>query len=293
MLDGEPGMLLALLAPSALFAASSTHQARPSSGFPVFWHVGSGYNTVNGTVPAPGWPRSLAAGWQCDHPGAFWPSVNVTEHFGVENCTRVQCGPACTNPPLCQDWQMGLFPSLKAGVPVNGGVPQAANLSAHLAELRATVVHFVPDPDWDGLAVFDFEEWTNIWELMVDGGTPGGWHSIAYQNYSIELERRAHPRWSEGALVAAAKANFETAATEFLVETLRTCSALRPKAKWGFYGYPQEVVCKWGLLSRFELHGWWEGCLLSNEMLCVARFRLGRQQKQSVHAVRGASAADI
>ena len=46
--------------------------------------------------------------------------------------------------------------------PVNGGVPQAANLSAHLAELRRTVPLFIPDPEWDGMAVFDFEKWTSI-----------------------------------------------------------------------------------------------------------------------------------
>jgi hypothetical protein len=224
-----PALLLALLLTPARGAVPPL--------FPVFWHVGSGYNSVNGSIPAPGWPASLTAGWQCDHPGAFWPSVNVTERFGAQNCTQVQCGPACTNPPHCKDWTMGLFPSLKgwhgkAGVPVNGGVPQAANLSAHLANLRETVVQFIPDPLWTGNAVFDFEEWTNIWDLMVDGGPAGGWHSIYYQNYSIELERKAHPSWSESKLVAAAKESFETSATEFLVETLKTCNSLRPNAKW-------------------------------------------------------------
>ena len=247
----------------------------PPPPFPVFWHVGSGYDTINGSVPAPGWPRSLSAGWQCDHPGAFWPSVNVTERFGVENCTRVQCGPGCTNPPDCQNWRMGLFPSLKAGVPVNGGVPQAANLTAHLAELRATLVHFIPDPEWDGLAVFDFEEWTNIWELMVAGGTPGGWHSVAYQDYSIELERRAHPGWSENKLVAAAKESFEHSATEFLVETLRTCSALRPNARWGFYGYPVEVVA-WEAVLTLALRvsanrNSQPGCQITREQYLVHR----------------------
>ena len=206
--------------------------------FPVVWHVGSGYNSVNGSIPAPGWPASLAKGWQCDHPGSFFPSVNVTAQFGVRNCTTIQCGPGCTNPPNCEDWQMGLFPKIQDSVPVNGGVPQAANLSAHIEKLRETVVQWIPNPEWDGLAVFDFEEWTNIWELMVSPSPGGGWHSIVYQNYSIELERKAHPSWTESQLVVAAKSSYEAAATEFLVQTLRTCRALRPNAKWGLYGYP-------------------------------------------------------
>jgi hypothetical protein len=113
--------------------------------FPVVWNVGAGYDSINGSVPAPGWPHSLTAGFQCNHPGAFYPSVNVSALFGLQNCSRIQCGPGCTNPP-CADWTQGLFPQLKAGQPVHGGVPQAANLSAHLANLRATVPKWIPDP---------------------------------------------------------------------------------------------------------------------------------------------------
>eukprot|EP01048_Picozoa_sp_COSAG05_P016453 COSAG05_NODE_2118_length_3536_cov_3.709340_2_plen_252_part_00 len=219
-------------------AVALTTVVPSSAKFPVYWHVGSGYNSVNGSIPAPGWPRSLTAGWQCDHPGAFFPSINVTREFGTENCTRVQCGPACTNPPDCQDWRMGLFPSLKGGDVINGGVPQAANLSAHLLKLRETVPLLIPDPDWDGLAVFDFEEWQPVWELMTAGGVAGGWHSIAYQQYSVNLTRLAHPHvTNESELAAMAKASYEAAATDFLVQTLRTCRAIRPRALWGFYGY--------------------------------------------------------
>lgn len=238
---GSTRLLQACCVGTALVTAAVTAQARHSSAsWPVVWHVGSGWDSINGSIPAPGWPRSLAHGWQCTHPGAFYPSVNVTAEFGVENCTRIQCGPGCTNNP-CQDWTMGRFPTIKNGEPVNGGVPQAANLSAHLASLRATVPLWIPDPDWDGYAVFDFEDWTNVWDLMV-APTAGGWHSVAFQNYSIELERRKHPSWSEAQLTAAAKTSFESAATEWLVLSLRTCHALRPRALWGYYGFPSEGV---------------------------------------------------
>ena len=56
------------------------------------------------------------------------------------------------------------------------------------------------------------------------------------------MQRNAHPEWSEPQLVAAAKASYEAASTEWLVQTLRTCRSLRPKARWGFYGYPIEVL---------------------------------------------------
>lgn len=31
-------------------------------------------------------------------------------------------------------------------------MPQAADLEAHLAKLRETVVQWIPDPTWDGVA---------------------------------------------------------------------------------------------------------------------------------------------
>ena len=139
---------MGLAAVAVLLASSLVAGTAAPPRFPVVWHVGSGYNSVNGSIPAPGWPPAslAAAGWQCDHPGAFFPSVNVTAQFGVGNCTAIQCGPACTNPPNCANWHMGLFPEIKNFVPIDGGVPQAANLSAHLEKLRETVVQWVPDP---------------------------------------------------------------------------------------------------------------------------------------------------
>ena len=56
------------------------------------------------------------------------------------------------------------------------------------------------------------------------------------------MQRKAHPEWSEPQLTAAAKASYEAASTEWLVQTLRTCRSIRPKARWGFYGYPIEVL---------------------------------------------------
>lgn len=70
-----------------------------------------------------------------------------------------QTGNDCGQPG-CTAWTQGLWPTIdNNGKPVNGGVPQAANLSAHLAALEETIVGWLPDPLWDGNAVFDFENW--------------------------------------------------------------------------------------------------------------------------------------
>ena len=50
--------------------------------------------------------------------------------------------------------------------PTNGGVPQAENfnLSLFQAKLGAEIHRNIPDPEWSGLASFDFEAWAPIWE---------------------------------------------------------------------------------------------------------------------------------
>ena len=87
-------------------------------------------------------------------------------------------------------------------------------------------------------AVFDFEAWTTVWELNTWNSSGAGWHDQRYQHHSILLVRKQQPGWSEEQVVREAKASFEAAATEFFVKTLETCRAMRPRARWGFYGLP-------------------------------------------------------
>jgi hypothetical protein len=118
---------------------------------------------------------------------------------------------------------------------VNGGVPQAANLSLHLEQLSIDIARRIPDPQWAGLGIFDFEEWVPSYTLNV--ASCGG-HSSKYQNYSRQLVMRRHPSWSPAQVEAQAKTEFEAAAVEMFVASLRRAAAMRPRALWGFYGFP-------------------------------------------------------
>lgn len=176
------------------------------------------------------------------------PKVDVTQFsFRPRNSTQV--GNVCASDPPphsnpgCKHWTQGLFPTIDDdGTALNGGVPQAGNLSAHLANIRETLPLWLPDPDWSGNAVLDFEAWTTVWELNVSPdsstGPKTGWHAMRYQNYSRLLVEQDHPNWNATRVEAAAKAAFEAAATEWFVRTLEECKQIRPKAKWGFYGLP-------------------------------------------------------
>ena len=173
-------------------------------------------------------------GWPCNPlPYAYYwnvgeadpPSLNP-EKFFIFSANYTQTGNGCST-PRCVPWSQGLFPTITdSGHPVNGGVPQNANLTAHVEELEKTVAHWIPDPNWEGNAVLDFESWTTVWELNNDSGN---WHSIRYQNYSIFLEKQKHPTWSKEQIEAEAKKSFEASASKFFVETLNTCRKMRPK----------------------------------------------------------------
>ena len=170
------------------------------------------------------------------------PRVDVTEYgFEPRNATQVGNGCAGDPPPHsnagCVPWTQGLFPTIgDDGRWLHGGVPQNADLDAHLAELRTTLPSWIPDADWSGNAVLDFEAWTTVWELN-DGR--GNWHGERYRNASRVLVAAAHPDWNATAVEAEAKRAFEGAATRWFVSTLQACRALRPRARWGFYGLPQ------------------------------------------------------
>lgn len=154
-------------------------------------------------------------------PTPFLISPNNVSQTG-DGCTQSKC--TAWNPP---------FPQVACGGElINGGVPQAANLSLHLQYIRDHIDEWLPDPAWGGNAVFDFEAWSPTWSANVD--TNCGYHSIHHQNLSIALVAAAHPTWSGPEIYAEAVTVFEAAAANFMAETLQLCTALRPNASWGF-----------------------------------------------------------
>ena len=162
----------------------------------------------------------------------FWnvgdenPKTLDLTKFIIFSANYTQTGDGC-NQPNCQKWSQGLFPTINEdGSMVNGGVPQRANLTAHIQVLEKTVIKWIPEADWSGHAVLDFEDWTTVWDFNTGSGS---WHSVRYQNYSIELVMKQHPTWPKTQVIAEAKKEFEAAATEFFVQTLETCRRMRPK----------------------------------------------------------------
>ena len=179
-----------------------------SEAYPVFWHVVGPNETL------------FQAGGHDD----------VTK-FGIKDLSMSYCGFGLS----------GSFPSLpfadNASHAINGGVPQAANLARHLELTKQHIEAIIKDPGFDGLATFDFEAWTPVFDDNVAPATIN-YHSKRYQDYSVALVKAKNPSWSAAKLRAQAKREFEAAAIELFVSTLTVARGVRPKALWGFYGFP-------------------------------------------------------
>lgn len=52
------------------------------------------------------------------------------------------------------------------------------------------------------------------------------------------MVRAQHPLWPDTLLEEVARLEFQTAARQFMEETLLLARSLRPKGLWGYYGFP-------------------------------------------------------
>eukprot|EP01052_Picozoa_sp_SAG31_P028821 SAG31_NODE_2814_length_5047_cov_3.149555_5_plen_493_part_00 len=222
-----------------------------SSLYPVFWNV----NAWSGDVRE----GSKALPVRISRFGFISPNRTTTGG----GCTLAGCV-GCNHSFDCEPfpcpkkywrgcWQGDMPQIHEDGTLINGGVPQAANLSRHLDRLRQGMPKWIPDPHWSGNAMLDFEAWDPVY--TQNSASTCGYHGACYQDLSIKLVKEAHPDWPRKKVEQEAESQFNKAALEFFVQTLLTCRSLRPKAKWGFYGYfygKQYPRALWEAMSMFN-----------------------------------------
>ncbi|KAM7402270.1 hypothetical protein PAMP_017524 [Pampus punctatissimus] len=128
--------------------------------------------------------------------------------------------------------KLGLYPKYSSqGEVFNGGVPQNASLEEHLRVASDNIRICIPDRNFQGLAVVDWESWRPVWERNWDS-------KQVYWEGSRALVRSRHPDWSPAQVEAAARAEFEEAGRKFMEETVKLGQEERPNGLWGFYGFP-------------------------------------------------------
>lgn len=128
--------------------------------------------------------------------------------------------------------RLGLYPRFdSAGRSVHGGVPQNVSLWAHRKMLQKRVEHYIRTQESAGLAVIDWEDWRPVWVR--------NWQDKdVYRRLSRQLVASRHPDWPPDRIVKQAQYEFEFAAQQFMLETLRYVKAVRPRHLWGFYLFP-------------------------------------------------------
>uniref|UniRef100_A0A0N4ZNC0 Hyaluronidase n=1 Tax=Parastrongyloides trichosuri TaxID=131310 RepID=A0A0N4ZNC0_PARTI len=140
---------------------------------------------------------------------------------------------------------VGLYPYLKYinsthNQFFNGGIPQNTDMIAHLKKLRDDIDKIIPNPEFDGLAIIDVEEWRPTYDT--------NWSAKRiYREESVQHVYTRFPYLSRHEAIELAKKEFDDSAYEFLLKTLKECQTRRPKAKWGFYGFP---ICDENGLNR-------------------------------------------
>ncbi|ESO84657.1 hypothetical protein LOTGIDRAFT_95501, partial [Lottia gigantea] len=130
-------------------------------------------------------------------------------------------------------YKTGDFPSISKGHINNGGIPQLGNLSLHLSKLYKDIVEAIPDKDFQGVAVFDFEAWRPLFGDNYDS-------LRIYQELSIELVKKQHPDWTNTTQIKLeAIKQFDDSARNFWYSSLKMARTLRPGGYWGYYGFPR------------------------------------------------------
>lgn len=115
----------------------------------------------------------------------------------------------------------------------------------HLAKIATDLQYFVPDPQWDGLAVIDWEFFQPFWTDAYN--EPSTQAYDAPDNDMLD-DWRDYIRAHRAGLLAGLntqqqeevfKQTYLAATREFLTRTIRECKRLRPQTKWSLYGLPR------------------------------------------------------
>ncbi|CAH1796279.1 unnamed protein product [Owenia fusiformis] len=128
--------------------------------------------------------------------------------------------------------QLGTYPYVDKDGIHNGGIPQHVNLTSHLNKVKSDIKRAIPDQNFQGVGVIDWENWRPTWERNYDS-------KIIYQNLSEADVFQRHPSWNHTQIQIYAKSEFEQAARDMMEQTVRVSNDTRPGGYWGYYEFPE------------------------------------------------------
>ena len=104
-------------------------------------------------------------------------------------------------------------------------------MTEHLKKASQDIAEKIPEPNYSGLAVIDWEGWRPLWDTNFG-------NRRLYQTKSIWLVRKEGKLKNKNDIKMEAKKRFENAGKRMIIETIELGKKLRPRALWGFYGFP-------------------------------------------------------
>ncbi|XP_053620163.1 hyaluronidase-5-like [Plodia interpunctella] len=158
---------------------------------------------------------------------------NDLDRFGIIQNT----GDSFRGDKIAILYDPGLFPALLKNETSgkykfrNGGVPQEGNLENHIKAFKDILETSIPDASFDGIGIIDFESWRPVFRQNFGVLVP-------YKDVSIEIENKLHWWWPKNWMQAEAKRRFEEAGRAFMQTTIQVAKQMRPRAQWGYYGFP-------------------------------------------------------
>ncbi|TMS35640.1 hypothetical protein L596_002999 [Steinernema carpocapsae] len=137
---------------------------------------------------------------------------------------------------LFYETKFGMYPyfekvNVSTYTAVNGGLPQKGNIGDHLLKVKMDIERSIPYSGYSGLAIIDFEDWRPLWSLNWGSKT-------IYKKESVRYVLERYPSLSKKSARRLAITEFNKAARNFMVQTIRLGMQLRPNAQWGYYGFP-------------------------------------------------------
>jgi hypothetical protein len=137
-------------------------------------------------------------------------------------------------------WQLGKFPYFGP----HRHAMDPTWLDKHLAQIPTDLDTYIPDPNFSGLVIIDYENWSLTWERTRN--EPGDPDPFApdkdYHDDWRDHIRSDRPELLQGLDEAGQervfKETYQECAKDIYLQTLNACRALRPNAKYAFWGYP-------------------------------------------------------
>lgn len=119
-------------------------------------------------------------------------------------------------------------------------VDSQADMDAFLQQVREVVAQKIPDPSFDGCAIIDFESWHPHWPEPQNRPTDN-----AVLNAWIDYMRTQRPTELVGlrgqSLENKLAETYDEVAKRFFLGFLEAAKSVRPNAKWGYFGFPNQV----------------------------------------------------